>query len=439
MKAQIRLEDGSNIPLPSEDSKAAGYLADIIRNSGRVPNTDQKADWTYFADNFLAGRDAVGVTEIRPLLDASIDIIMREPLEPIMNILPLFTPIRAKGLNTMVLAGALGAEAGAQDIGEQQTYPEVNFVVGGGMQTAWIGKSGIAASWTQEALRYSTWDIMSMNLKLMKNAMIRHKENKAALFLRNLGTPVFDNLSPTESVFGVFTGRGLDGSANGSVTMDDLVKAISFGSEQGQLPDILLISPLMYLMWLQDPVMRHMLLAFGGASYWNRWTGNAGPTDPWSNGAMGAMGPSHGQQVSPQGNAAGETPTGIEGRAYGMTSAPTVPPYFPWPFEVRVSPFVPFDVTSGLGDAFLLKRDAVGYYLIDEDLTQVQWTDENLETVKIKFRERYGFGIMNEGQTIQVLKNIPFNSRNYWDGTINAWTSAITDEIASDTDLSAVF
>lgn len=433
---QIRLNDGSYIPLPTEDAKAANFLADIVQNSGYVRGTDQRADWGHFVSNFLVGKDSVSMSNIRPLLQSSVEVILREPLEPIMNILPLFTRVMAKGLSTQVLAGALGA-VHAGDVDEHQAYPEVFFTVGGGVQTAYIGKSGIAASFTQEALRYSTWDIMAINLRLMKNAMARHKEQKAIAFLRELGTTVFDNLAPASSVHGVLTGRGIDGSANGAPTMDDLLKGMTFMAEEGFMPNILLVNPVTYLMWIQDPVMRNMMLAHGGGDYFGRWSGNPGPLDPWNNGAMGSQGPSLGNQIVPGGNAAGETATGLESRMHGMNSAPQLPSYFPWSFNVMVSPHVPFDSTTGLTDMFLLSSGNVGYHLVDEELTQVQWADETLETIKVKLRERYGFAVAHEGQSVGVIKNVPVK-RNFWDGTMSFSSLAIDSEIDPLEDLSSV-
>ncbi|MFM7852657.1 MAG: hypothetical protein ACKO96_12280, partial [Flammeovirgaceae bacterium] len=111
--------------------------------------------------------------------------------------------------------------------------------------------------------------------------------------------------------------------------------------------------------------------------------------------------------------------TGIAGREHGMTSAFNVPGYFPWPFRVMVSPLVPFDADSMLGDIYLLSSGNVGLFLVDEELTKVEWRDESVDVAKIKLRERYGYAISHEGQGVGVMKNVKL-ARNYWDGTIKA-------------------
>lgn len=438
----IKLVDGNELTLPSSQDAAARYLADVMRNRGQLPDSDERISWDTFSKSLLTNRDAVATSEIRPLLQSTLEIILREPLEPIQIITGLYTRVMAQGLDVKVLAGAIGA-VHAADVQEHGTFPEVFFQVGGGVQTAWIGKSGIAASFTDEALRYSTWDIMSINLRLMRQALVRHKEQKAVAFLKELGTELYNNATPSSSLFGVLTGRGLDMAANGSMTVDDLFRGMAHMSEEGFPADVLLVNPLFFYMFIQDPIMRAMMLAHGGGDWFRQWTGEAGPLDPWNNGSMGAMGPSLGNKIVPGPGVTGQpetgrTATGVAGREHGMTAAPPMPPpHFPWGFRVAVSPLVPFDPDTGLGDIFLLSSNNVGYYLVDEEPTQVEWRDEAVEVMKVKIRERYGFAVAHEGQGVGVFKNVKL-ARNYWDGTVSAQTMDVDAEIAPDADLSAV-
>ncbi len=428
----LKLSDGSTLPLPSSDEGAARYIVDMFANRGRVPDSDHRVEWKDFYQGTMSPHaDAVNVSEIRPLLEKSMEIMIREPVEPLMVITQLFNRIQAKGLSHQILAGAMGSIY-ASDIGEGQPYPENNFQIGGAMQTAWIGKSGIAAAFSDETLRYSTWDIMSMNLRLMGQAMVRHKELKAVGFLRSLGTTYFDNASPSDSLFGVLTGRGADMAANGTPTMEDLFRAIAHSSEEGFLFDTLLVHPLCYLQWTLDPVMRNMMMNHGGGSYFQQWQGNPGPRDPWSNGAMGGMGVTTGNKIVPGGSASGEAATPIVSRPQTATSAPQLPGYLPWRMNVVISPLVPFDPDNSLAEMYLLSSGNVGVHLVDEELTSVQWRDESNETVKVKMRERYGYAVMHEGQGVGVIKNMKVG-RNYWDGVLSAVTHDVVSEIDPDT------
>jgi hypothetical protein len=154
----IKFTDGTELTLPSSKKAAARYMADMIRNRGQLPDSEESISWETFANTISPkNRDAISSSEITPLLQESMEILIREPVEPSMTITPLFTRVQAKGLNTQILAGAMGAVY-AGDVQESGTYPEVNFQMGGAVSTAYIGKSGIAASFTDEALRYSTFD-----------------------------------------------------------------------------------------------------------------------------------------------------------------------------------------------------------------------------------------------------------------------------------------
>lgn len=426
---KIKFRD-AEVTVPTGKQESASFVADIIQNRGYVPDSDVRLDWQDMYQMLSPkNRDSVHSPDIRPLLSSAMEIIMREPLEPLMVLSNLFTRVQAKGLETKVLAGAFGSSFEAADVGEGGTYPEGNIQLGGGMQVAQIGKSGIQCSFSDEALRYTTWDILSMTLREMGKALVRHKEKKASLFLNSLGTRLYDNADPASSLFGVTTGRGTDMAANGSLNIDDLFKAVAQGAEEGFPFDVMLVSPLFYMQYLQDPILRNMMMTYGGGTYFQKWSGQVGPRDPWSNGSMGSMGPSQGNRITPMGGASGETPTGVVGREHGMTSTFSLPSYFPWPFRVEVSPLIPFDAESMIGDIYLLSSGNVGMYLVDEEGTQVEWRDENTETVKIKIRERYGYAITNEGQGIGVLKNIKL-ARNMWDGTVKA----ITQEVISDID-----
>ncbi len=427
----LKLRDGQQMALPGEKPQAVNVLADLFRNQGRMLDEGTRVDWRDVYE-YLSPRntDAVATSEIRPLLQSAMEVLIREPLEPLSVITGLFSRVEAEGLQTQVLAGALGAVT-AGDIPENGTYPEVMFQIGGAMQTAFVGKSGIAASFTDEALRYSTWDIMAMNLRLMKAALLRHKEQKAASFLRQLGTELYNNASPSSSLFGVTTGRGLDMAANGSLSIDDLFKAMAHMSEEGFAPSVMLVNPLFFYQFLQDPVLRGMMMAHGGGAYFQNWNGNAGPRDPWASGPMGGIGPSAGNKVTPFGAANGESATGIAGREHGMTATPSIPGYFPWPFQVVASPLVPFDSESNLGDIILCSQGDVGYHIVDEELTQVEWRNESVDVTSVKLRERYAFAVAHEGQGVGVMKNVKL-ARNYWDGTINVTDTGIAAIGATD-------
>lgn len=424
----LKLVDGQEFPLPEDEKKASKALAHALLNRGQVPGAPSALDWKDFANKVFT-KDTVSASHLRPLLQVSTQEAIREPLEPIQVLTGLFNKVSVQAMEVRVIHGAIGAALYADDIPEAGTYPQGNIQVGGGMQTAAIGKAGLQVSFTAEALKYCTWDIMSLNLKYMRNALVRHKEAKAAAILRELGNELFNNVSPSTSLFGTCTGRGLDMAANGSATADDIFRAASHMAEEGFWPDLLIVHPQTAFMWLQDPVLRNLFMIGQGGDWFNRWQGNIGPTDPWSNGSLGIAGPSHGNAITPVGAVSGGTPTGIAGREFGMNSTPSMPGYFGWPMRVIASPLMPYDVDSGLTDIFLASSGNIGLLLQEEDPVTASWTQESNDVVYTKIMERYAYHIGNEGQAIGVIKNIPARSRNYWDGTITAQTLGLTSEV----------
>jgi hypothetical protein len=266
----------------------------------------------------------------------------------------------------------------------------------------------------------------------MKNALIRHKEQKASLFLSSMGTQMFNNETPSESLYGVCTGRGIDMAANGTMTMDDLLQGYAHMAQEGFEASVLLCHPAAYFMWLRDPVFRLMLLNFGGGRYYNMWNGNPGGLMPWSNGTMGAMGPTAGTKIVPGGTPSGDTPTVVEALSNLANSAPNIPAYLPLNLSVATSILIPFDPENKLTDVYLLSAGNVGFHLVDQDVTQVNWRDEATETAKVRLLERYGFAVANEGQGIGVYKNVKV-AQNYFDGSVRAVDTSGLSEIPAGT------
>jgi hypothetical protein len=430
----LKLADGKELNLPDKDEAAkVKYLADTWLNHGRTPD-GEKLSWSSIAETISPKhKDLTTTGEVRALLARATETIIREPIEPLMAIEGLFTRVQAPSMRTDILLGALGAVT-AGEVDELGTYPEVMFDIGGGIQVATIGKSGIQASFSDEALRYTTWDIMAINLRLMGAAMARHTEYKAVSYLRSMGTVAFDNASPTDSLFGVTTGRALGGSANGTLTIDDLMVAYTHMVETGYTPDTLVMSPQMYFMWVRDPVLRYIFMETGSNVYFATYRGHPGPQATWSNGALGGRGPTMGQGIVPGGAVSGETATPITGYSNRANSSPEVPSYFPFPLQIIVSPMIPYDPVNKLGELYLVASGWVGFHLIDEDPTTVEWRDENIEAVKVKIRARDSFAVATDGLAINVIKNVK-NAQNFYNGQVHLQqtVSGTITEIDADT------
>jgi hypothetical protein len=89
-----------------------------------------------------------------------------------------------------------------------------------------------------------------------------------------------------------------------------------------------------------------------------------------------------------------------------MNSAPVLPGYLGMNMRIIVSPFVPFDPRKKLTDIYMFDSNELGVLIVDEDITTEEFDDPKVDIRKIKLRERYGIGILNEGQGIGVMRNV---------------------------------
>src|SRR3990167_2025987 len=382
--------------LEIKDAKQFEFL---WKNYGRLENGER-----------VKLEDALSVPNAPMLMPKVISNIVKEAIEPLLVGTSLLQRINYSYGQTITFP-AVGAIQAA-DIAEGMEYPERSLQMGGATVTANIGKSGVAVKITEEMIRYSQFDVIGMHLPISGRALARHKEVKIFNYIRSLGVPVFDNVTPTSSLLGVTTGRDLAGAGNGSVTMDDLFDAYAQVITAGFFPDTLLLHPLTWTMFVKDATLRSFVLANGGGTFFASWTGNPASRAPWDASSQGGLGVSGGQTLNPGQTATGATaPHGLVESplsAYPQTlnSAPQLPGYMNIPFRIIVSPFVPYDPRKKLSDIYMFDARELGVLIVDEDVTTEEFDDPRVDIRKIKLRERYGIGILNEGKAIAVMKNV---------------------------------
>jgi len=355
---------------------------------------------------YLTIDDALSTSHAPLLFPKVVNRIIKEAGEPLLVGTSLLTPIRFKYGQTISFP-AVGALS-AFDIPEGGEYPEVTLDMGGGTVTASVGKVGMAVKMTEEMLRYSQYDVMSMHLTAVGRAMARHKEKKIFGFIRAMGVTVFDNLNPSRSLLGVTHGRNLQGVANGSLVVDDIFDCWGQIVTQGYTPNTLLMHPLTWVMFVKDPVLRAFALQNGGGVFFASWTGNPAGKAPWGDKLGVAGGQTITPSTTPDGSSAPHSSAGSQLLAYPQTisSAPRLPSYFNIPLLIIVSPFVFFDARRKITDIYMFDRSELGALIIDEELNTGSWEDPARDILKVKAKERYGVAIFSEGQAIGVMRNI---------------------------------
>jgi hypothetical protein len=210
------------------------------------------------------------------------------------------------------------------------------------------------------------------------------------------GKVYYDNADPVNSELGVTHGRGFNGAANGSVTAEDLFDLWGHLLARGFNGDTMLLHPLCYTMFLKDPNMRAMFFNANTNVLFASWRGSAMGGNPWAHGA-GGLSTGSIEDVSPD--------TKVELRDQHIDSAPVLPGYMGQAMSVIVSPFVHYNPITKTCDIMIFDRGELGVILVDEDPTTEEWDDPARDIRKIKIRERYALGILNEGQGVALIKN----------------------------------
>ena len=367
----------------------------IWENNGTVPGTDGEK-----IDEKIRIKDAVSTSNAPLLFPKVVNQIVREAAEPILVGANLLTRVQYKyGQN--ITFPAMGALTAA-DIAEGQEYPEQQLSMGGGMITANIGKVGLAVKFSEEMLARSQFDVMGMHLRAAGRALARHKEEKIFNYIRAMGVTVFDNLNPTDSLFGVTHGRNLRGQPNGSVIVDDIFDCWGQIVTQGYTPNTLLMHPLTWVMWVKDPVLRAFALQNGGGVFFASWTGNPAGRAPWGQGQNITPGQTPDGQSAPHSS----TATTLLSYPQNINSGPQLPSYANIPLVIIVSPFVRFDARRKLTDIYMFDRNELGILWVEEDVNSGEWSDPARDLMKVKMREKYAISILAEGLAIGVMRNV---------------------------------
>ncbi len=348
-------------------------------------------------------KDALAVSDAPAWIPKTLNNQIAEAIEPMLIGTTLLQRITFQPGQFITFPVASALE-GDFDMGEGEEYPEVKVQIAPGTVITSIGKTGAAVKFTDEILRYASFDVISLHVRQLGRALARHKEEKIFKLVMNEGTVTHDNLTPTNSIYGATRGRSLSGAANGSLTMDDLFEAFAQVMNQGFIPNMLLMHPLTWLMFVQDPVLRAFALQNGGGTFFAGWNGNPAVLDPFPN-QFNGMGISQGRYATQPG-AANSTTTAVEAFSQLMTSSPTLPNYGFGAFTIVVSPFVPFDPQTNTTTIMMADRSELGFYIVDEDLMVEEIRDPYRDILKVKMRERYTLAIKNSGFGIGVLKNV---------------------------------
>lgn len=336
-------------------------------------------------------------TDASILMAQVISTVVREATEPMLVLTSLMRRMSFQG--EQITFPAVGAFT-AEDMAPTQEYPERALEMVGQV-VAKIGKVGVAVRFSDEMLRYSLFDIMTMHVQAAGRAMARHKEKKVATLISGEGSTIFDNDNNASALRGFTTGRDVNGNANGTFTLQDLFQMFADLLNAGYVPNTLLMNPMGWLIFAQNETLRSFGFANGGP-LWGAIAGAPGlaPTFGGNPNLYKAGGAAASLTPAAQPNATLNSP---------------VPTMFPAPLSVVVSPFITFTSATQATDIIMCDRDSLGIYVEDEGLMVEQFDDPSRDMTKVKMRERYSFCLDNEGQAVAVAKGVRIKKGYDWD------------------------
>jgi len=403
----------------AKDQKKLASAAEVWKSDGQVPGLRERVTLEDLikidTDHTKEMRDNFS-TDHPLLIPRVISEVVKEAIEPSVTLTPLLQRINYSH-GTQLTFPAMGAIAAA-DIPEGGEYPERSLDFAGQV-VATIGKSGVAVKMTEEMIRYSLYDVMSMHLRAAGRALIRHKEQKVAdLITTNAGGTniLFDNTSTGGSVINT-SGRDSIGAYNGGLTLDDVFKAYAIMINRGFTPNALIMNPFGWQVFANEGLQR--LFGFqNGGDLWGRLQGAPGAASQWKNGGMNGL-------------LQNSTVSNPENLATTMVDVPGV---FPYPFRIVVTPYMPYDSTTNTVDIVMCDLNELGVMVVDEDVVTEAFDDPARDIRKVKLRERYGLGTMNNGQGTGLIKGV-FCGRTFDFGTNIQTTitaTGMTDPLTGD-------
>lgn len=382
-----------------QNGRVDGVAGKVTYEALANKDAERKAEWLKNGKMI----DGVFSTDQPLIIPRVINEVIRESVEPTMVLTPLFERVSVVDAGTTVTFPAVGSTMIAADIPEGGEYPEASVEFAGEV-TAKLGKSGIAVKLTDEMIRYSMFDIMGLHLREAAKGLIRHKEQKVANQIFQNGTDFFDN-----SVAGSHTtGRGANGAGNDTITLDDILLMYADMSNDGFIPDTLIVHPFAWFGMAREPVMRALFMAgFGGGQYYQTYEGSIASAEAW--------------KVNTLNN------TSTFSDPSQLQTTYTTPGILPTPLRMIVTPFQNVDTAAYTSTITMCTASELGLILEDEPMSTEEFDDPARDIRKVKIRERYALALKNGGNAIRHAKNVNWYNKGYALDDLLTWQAGSGD------------
>lgn len=426
--------------LGDEFKSPEDLTTDHVRDTIDTVREALQSGWTSTKRGYAKFTDLLQTKELTRFVEASIVEVMRDAIQPNLVIVPnLFTQIMLEAAVPSIRITTLG-QARVHEIAEGADYKESDFEADEEAQRVdiTIKKYGGLIRITEEALQMNMVDLVRMWIQKMGTSMAQHKEKVAIQMLNRFGTVILDSVTPANSVLGLPTGRGIDGAANGTMSMNDFLDFWAHLQMRGFNGDTLLMNPMAWKLFMANPETREIVLNN------NTLVSNKMPNGSYAPGwgtSFNGLGERHvatgltsiDPALGKLGVSAftGALATNHNLSMLGSTFQIAPGAMFPGALKLIITPYAGYRAASTpsgayLTDIYLVDSSACGV-LVQKELPTIEEFNDPWKDIRVtKVRERYGFGILEQGKGIAIAKNIVID-RNYNFENVNSRTLSAID------------
>lgn len=364
-------------------------------------------------------RDLITQEDILPLLPKVVTRVIAEAIEPNLLIVPnLFTRLDIPTAQHIEIA-SIGALT-ASRVSQGQEFPQQNLAydTAGQSVAITVSKYGLAVNIAQEVIDDSMFDVMTLWLRAAGAALARLKESLGMKLIDATGITLFDNATPTSSELGILTGRNIAGTANGTMTLNDLFDGYVYGAQRGFIPDTMLINPLSWKVFATDNLMKEVVM--NGAVLASRRM-PLGTFAPGWQAWLGGLG----TKLGPTGSEAGTGPSAYVNTMNPLGATFNIPPnnsVLPSPLKVIVTHVVPFTsrgTADPLCNVYLADSQRCGVLVQAKEAETAEDDIFSRQVHQVQISERYGMGMMDQGKGTWAFRNV-VAGRNYGFDNVNS-------------------
>lgn len=368
------VEESYNHALPTIEGQQV--KREILEANAKVIEKLMSTDGSSARMPRISMKEALSAADASILFKKVINDILIRPVEPQMVASTRLAKIISVDNARSIYFPTIGAIRAAE-ISDNGDYPEAHPGFTEMVTELRVSKFGLVVPISEDVIADSQWDVVALFLEAARYAMARLKEERCFEEFSQSATRVFDNKYGAANA--QTSGRGADGKAfNGTLSFRDVVDALGVLVSNEYVPTDITLHPMMWTVFAKDPVLQFLMLQNGQAA----------------------------QSLSNMG-------------------ADAIKTNLPWAFNVNVSPFVPYTVSDTISGFYTDGASTTGnitgipttemfisdknqsLVILQRDTLSVEEMDDPYRDIRrIKCKERYGVGTLNNGKGVVSIKNI---------------------------------